>query len=197
MLEKYNLDAPFMSAWFLEDTSLCDDLIEYWRHSPKQTGTIGTTERSGVEDKSIKESLDVPFLPNQQTEVWHRYRTELKKITDRYVDEYPACNRFDSWNIIDYTNIQYYPPGGGFKVWHTERGSTQFPAVSRHLVFMTFLNDVKDGGTEFLHQDLIVPAIKGLTLIWPADWTFTHKGQVSETDEKWIVTGWYNFTGGM
>jgi hypothetical protein len=34
---------------------------------------------------------------------------------------------------------------------------------------------------------------KGLTVIWPADWTFTHRGIVSPTQDKWIVTGWFNF----
>jgi hypothetical protein len=33
---------------------------------------------------------------------------------------------------------------------------------------MTYLNDVDDGGTDFLYQKLTTPAKKGLTLIWPA-----------------------------
>jgi hypothetical protein len=60
---------------------------------------------------------------------------------------------------------------------------------------MTYLNDVHDGGeTEFLHQKVIVPARKGLTLIWPADWTHVHRGIVSPTEEKYIIGGWFNFT---
>ena len=62
----------------------------------------------------------------------------------------------------------------------------------RSLVFMTYLNDVEDGGTEFLYQNLTIPAKKGLTLIWPAFFTHTHKGQISKTKEKYIVTGWFN-----
>ncbi len=58
---------------------------------------------------------------------------------------------------------------------------------------MTFLNDVDDGGTEFKYQNLTIPAKKGLTLIWPAPWTHTHRGQVSNTKTKYIITGWYNF----
>ena len=61
----------------------------------------------------------------------------------------------------------------------------------RVLVFMTYLNDVPDGGTMFKYQDLIVPAKKGLTLIWPTDFTHTHRGIPSPTQEKWIATGWY------
>ena len=64
----------------------------------------------------------------------------------------------------------------------------------RHLVFMTYLNDVENGGTEFYYYpDLNIQARKGLTLIWPAGWTHTHKGVISNVEEKTIVTGWYSF----
>jgi hypothetical protein len=33
---------------------------------------------------------------------------------------------------------------------------------------------------------------KGLTLIWPADWTHFHKGIPAPNEEKMIVTGWYD-----
>ena len=57
---------------------------------------------------------------------------------------------------------------------------------------MTYLNTVSDGGTDFYYQELTTEAIKGRTVIWPADWTFTHKGQISYKEEKFIITGWYN-----
>ena len=58
---------------------------------------------------------------------------------------------------------------------------------------MTYLNDVPDGGTKFPSQSFIAPAEKGLTLIWPAEWTHAHVGQISPTNEKYIITGWYSF----
>jgi hypothetical protein len=58
---------------------------------------------------------------------------------------------------------------------------------------MTYLNDVDDGGTDFFYQKITSPAKKGLTIIWPTDWTHMHKGQVSMTKEKMIVTGWFTF----
>ena len=59
---------------------------------------------------------------------------------------------------------------------------------------MTYLNDVTDaGGTEFFHQDTTVTPRKGLTLIWPSDWTFTHRGVPSPTQEKIVTTGWFNY----
>ena len=59
---------------------------------------------------------------------------------------------------------------------------------------MTYLNDVTDKGyTEFWHQDLRFEPKKGLTLIWPADWTYTHRGVPSTTQEKYIITGWLSY----
>jgi hypothetical protein len=59
---------------------------------------------------------------------------------------------------------------------------------------MTYLNTVEEGGgTEFYHQKLTVSAEEGVTVIWPADWTFTHRGVVAPREEKIIVTGWLSF----
>ena len=87
--------------------------------------------------------------------------------------------------------IQYYQPGGGFTEWHSERAFES--NYRREYVFMTYLNDVPDGGTEFYYQDLKVNAEKGKTLIWPAHYTHMHRSQVSHTQEKYIVTGWVSF----
>ena len=59
---------------------------------------------------------------------------------------------------------------------------------------MTYLNDVPDGGTHFKYQDLTTPAEKGLTLIWPTDFSHTHKGQITKQHEKYILTGWLGYT---
>ena len=58
---------------------------------------------------------------------------------------------------------------------------------------MTYLNTAKNAGTEFKYYNLKTQAKKGLTLIWPTDFTHTHKGVISKKDEKHIVTGWLTF----
>ena len=59
---------------------------------------------------------------------------------------------------------------------------------------MTYLNDITDDGeTEFFHQKIKIKPEKGLTVIWPADWTFTHRGIPSNTQVKYITTGWMSF----
>ena len=87
-------------------------------------------------------------------------------------------------------NIQSYAPGEGFTNWHHERGTTDGIIGERSLVFMTYLNSVPDGPTHFKHQQLKIEAETGKTVIWPADFTHTHCGEVSDTESKHIVTGW-------
>ena len=87
-------------------------------------------------------------------------------------------------------NIQWYPPGGGYHSWHCERTSK---FENRCLVWMTYLNDVPNAGTNFKYQNITTPPKKGLTIIWPTDFTHTHSGQISKTHEKYIITGWFNF----
>ena len=58
---------------------------------------------------------------------------------------------------------------------------------------MTYLNDVPDGGTEFLYQQLTIKARKGKTVIWPANYTHPHRGQISHKHEKYIMTGWLGY----
>ena len=69
-----------------------------------------------------------------------------------------------------------------------------FKELIQHLVFMTYLNDVKKGGeTEWYYQKLKVKPKKGLTVIWGADWTFVHKGHTTFNEDKYIITGWFEF----
>ena len=86
-------------------------------------------------------------------------------------------------------NIQYYKPGAAYFDLHYER-NLNYP--NRQLVYMMYLNTIKDnGGTEFPYQNITLSAIKGDLYIWPADFTHPHKGIVSPTQEKYIVTGWF------
>ena len=109
---------------------------------------------------------------------------------DKYIEKYPKTNEVANFKVREF-NIQYYPKKGGFKNWHTENTGNG-KSIVRHLVFMTYLNDVENGGTEFLNQNLKVEAEKGLTIIWPAGWTHFHRGVVSD-QEKYVITGWFDF----
>ena len=98
----------------------------------------------------------------------------------------------ESTGLHELINIQKYEPNEGFFSWHFERANT-FPSMSREFVFMTYLNDVPDGGTHFYNQKKTIKAEKGKTVIWPAGFTHMHKGQISKKHVKYIATGWWNW----
>jgi len=190
----------FILEKYTDNLSLCDDIIEYFKsREDKRLGTVySSKDPSGISVINPNHKLSTDVHINQEhvknSDVLKRYIAELQKAVNLYNETYPYANYYDPWSLIDIFNIQHYKPNEGFFVWHSERTSNKHPVVSRHLVFMTYLNDVTDGGeTEFYHQDLKVKPQKGLTLIWPADWTHTHRGVTSPTQEKYIVTGWFNY----
>ena len=174
------------------DLKLCDKIIEYhkaFRHRSYQ-GTVGSVLNSFV-DKNTKESLDLHI--NKNISLFSEYNKELGKVMDLYEKKYKFVKNLEKINNIqENTNIQYYKPKCGFKKWHAERQGIN--SSKREFVFMTYLNDVPNGGTDFYYYpELNLQAKKGLTIIWPSDWTHTHRGVISKTHEKYIVTGWFSF----
>jgi hypothetical protein len=200
MVEKkefFQKPVNFISGFYIQDKTVCHDLVEFFKKNTdkQQVGKTGSfNSQEPTVDKDFKDSIDLPILPTDQYTEWAKYKLELSACVNAYVEKFPCLANLDEWNIIEQTNIQYYPPGGGFKKWHTERFSGAMPFSLRHLVFMTYLNDVTDGGeTEFYHQELKIKPEAGLTVIWPADWTHFHRGIPSITQEKYIITGWFDF----
>ena len=174
------------------DISLCDDLINFHKNSElKCKGMLGSDDTLKVNPEK-KISTDV-ILPN--CEVSSRYIRELRNCVDGYIEQYKFSSAYGTWGLEESMIIQHYKPGEGFFAWHTERSTHHIPNIYRHLAFMTYLNDVDNGGeTEFFYHNIKVKPKKGKTLIWPADWTHTHRGITSLTEEKYIITGWFSYT---
>ena len=170
--------------------NLCDELIQFYENNPnKFKGTFGA--ESSVNSK-YKQSTEINFNPGDG-EMFNKYIEELNKVCHVYKKKYKFSDiQQNKWSWIG-SKIQKYGPNEGYHVWHCENEGS-FISINRHLVFMTYLNDVTDGGeTGFFYQDLKIKPQKGLTLIWPAIWTHTHKGFSSLSQEKYIVTGWYGW----
>lgn len=178
----------FIQGYYLENPAICDEIISYHKKSNTYQGEC----TKGI-DLTIKNSKDCHLDIN--SDLYPRFiNIELQKCLELYIKRFPFVNGFDPWTIKEKVMVQYYELGGGFYNWHTERDSLVFPICARHLVFMTYLNDVNVGGeTEFFHQNLKIKPEKSLTLFWPADWTHTHRGIPSNEEEKYIVTGWYSY----
>ena len=189
-LKEYKLPVEsFIQGWYMTE-SICDNIIDlfngrkkYWLNG-RMGDKIQPDKKKSIElsiDKN--EAFDEPLLS---------YRTQLQWCLEQYVKIYPELMMSGFFNINTNFNIQHYNVNEGFNYYHYERDGLS--SCTRNLVFITYLNNVEDGGTQFKYQNLITPAKKGLTLIWPTDFTHTHRGVISQTKEKYIVTGWYTYT---
>lgn len=175
----------------ISNVGMCDTIIDYFydnQHRHKR----GTVEGGDV-DSSHKQSIDLTITPDNDHPIWNDYIDSIQPCLDEYVSLYPTVNNnarfYPEYNI----NIQRYYPNEGFFGWHFERTGRE-DGMKRLLVFMTYLNTVTDGGeTEFYYQKKKIKPVKGKTVIWSADWMHTHRGVVSPTETKYIITGWYSF----
>ena len=189
-LKEYILPKNSMIGGWYMPSHLCDGLVEVFKAHPKNQspGVVGPPPLKVKPE--IKESMELALHPKYNDPSFIVYRKYLEEIIHRYEEKYPEVQKFEKFGMIESPQIQYYKPNQGFKIWHYEREGKE----NRCLVFMTFLNTVPEAGTHFKYQDLTIPAEKGLTLIWPTDFTHTHKGQISKQHEKYILTGWLGYT---
>jgi len=170
---------------------LCDAILDEFTNSDEWTDTVvgnGAIKKDIRNSKDIVLDRDKEFLLNFQN-----YSKELQRILDEYADKYkPHIKQLNRFILSPTIRLQRYPINGGFKKWHCENDGEN-SVIRRNLVFMTYLNNVKIGGTEFFYQNLKIEAKKGLTIIWPAYFTHIHRGIPNTTGVKTIVTGWFQY----
>lgn len=184
----------FVEEYQLEDTTLCDALLDmFWKADEKGLTYRGKSGPGKVQEK-VKKSTDfwikdAEMLGPPEMFRWHEYQLELNKFIAEYMEKYLFNEYGGTFNAKQLPQIQWYKPGEGYYEWHID--GAQSVACERAMVYMTYLNDVDDGGgTMFYHQDLTVKPKKGKTVIFPAAYTHLHKGEISETQDKFILTGW-------
>ena len=179
------------------DEKIVDGLIDFYHNQEIFTTWQGETigdDGQGLYNAEIKDSMDTAVFVGINDLRVSDFVGALNDAANRYVDKFPLAAKTTVWKVEEFFNLQYYKPGGGYHLWHCERQSSSRASTYRHIVWMTYHNDVPDCGTECFNQDLYVPAKKCRTVIWPSDWTHHHRGRKSETSEKIIATGWFHFT---
>jgi hypothetical protein len=176
----------------------CKNIIKYFENNPKlqEMGKQGDHKI----DKSLKFSTDICFLPEHSSNKKHVrvLNPFLKALDEEIQNVYKkrfnlSLLQMEEWSLCQYFNLQRYHPGEGYFNWHFESSSKK--SADRKIVWMFYLNDVENGGTEFYHQNLCTEAKEGSLIIWPADWTHLHRGHTEQKNTKYILTGWYTFNG--
>jgi hypothetical protein len=183
----------FIGCWNLDDARLCQAIIEHFELHPARH--VSGRSTYGV-DPSGKNSVDYTIHPKELTLPSHAvldgYMQRLHACYRDYLLQWPFLNHVIRDIDIGEFNIQKYNPGGHFARVHSER--TSLDNAHRLLAWMTYLNDVEDGGqTRFEHYGIDIKPEQGKTLIWPAEWTHAHAGKVVNSGVKYIITGWMHF----
>ena len=188
-----NKNPNFIGSWNIEPMLICDDLISYFELNlaEQKSGVL-----SGGLNLDQKDSIDITIKPKDiilsGNEAFKAYFDQLLECFKNYVEEWTFLDKISERLEIGSFNLQRYKTGQHFKAIHTERSSLE--NLHRIFAFMTYLNDVQEGGsTYFSHYDLEIQPKKGLTLIWPAEWTHAHRGNILKKGHKYIITGWINF----
>ena len=186
-----NLSPNFIGSWTIKPDSLCDDLIDYFEvHKEKQ---IKGSTSSAIVRPEIKDRTDISIAPNEinknENIIFQSYFENIFNFYKDYNAQWPFLKQIiGDTLIIGRFNMGRYDSGQHFQKVHCERSSID--TLHRMFAFMTYLNNVEEGGsTYFNHYDLEVQPRKGLTLIWPAEWTHVHKGNVVIKGTKYILTG--------
>ena len=167
----------------------CKDIINYI-----DTNELHEAMIDGRVQPDIKDCLQCmdTHLNDNSIAAKHIKKVLYDKTKD-YVEKYPELNTsLDRWVLISPYNLQKYNPKQGYPKVHCEHATVE--SSLRMLVWMIYLNTVTDdGGTEFPQHNKITDAVEGRLVLWPAGWTHCHKGIVSNTQTKYIATGWYEF----
>lgn len=192
-LESAQLAPTFIGSWMIGRPSLCDELVEYFeKHVERQKEGITSTGK----DLSVKDRVDISINPNEVrlpgNEPIQAYIDTLHQCYTDYLAQWPFLENMGVNFEIGTFNIGRYLKGQHFQQVHCERSA--LATLHRVLAWMTYLNDVEDGGeTYFSHYDVAIKPRKGLTLIWPAEWTHAHQGNVLRENSKYMITGWMHF----
>mgnify|MGYP001299160857 CR=1 FL=1 len=194
VIEQTEMFPHFIGSWDIEPVTMCEDLVEFFEDNSAyhRIGQAG----DGAQNDGVKKSTDMTIRPSDVSLSSH--------VTVRtYIDSLFACYKdyLTIWPFLGQTlpeveigsfNIQRYHTGEHFQRVHAERHSIY--TLHRVLAWMTYLNDVEDGGATFFpHYDLKIKPERGKTLIWPADWTHAHCGEVVGSGSKYVITGWMHF----
>ena len=183
----------FIGIWNLENDDLCKNITNFFETNIdlQKDGTTGDGKKT-----ELKKTTDINIHPNNlKEEKFLHIKEYIMALHNCYLDyqeQWPFLK--DKINTVDIPtfNIQRYNPGDHFSHIHTERSSLN--SLHRVFAWMTYLNNVDDGGnTHFTHYDLKIKPEIGKTLIWPAEWTHAHCGEILNSGVKYIITGWMHF----
>ena len=186
-------ETHFVGSWNIKNDNLCKEIIRFFDENEKLQKNGATASGTNYTNKKTTDiSINPNDLKNDKYKCFNSYIDELYKCFIDYQLQWPFLKRMIKNVDIGSFNVQKYSKGDHFSQIHTERANLR--SSNRLFAWMTYLDSVEDGGTtNFLHYGIKIKPEIGKTLIWPAEWTHAHSGEILNSGEKHIITGWMNF----
>jgi len=187
--------------WQAENTlplDFCNHCIEKFENdNNKYDGIVG----HGV-NPDLKKSTDLLINHKNYYENWideiETFNRSLEVLRGDHVKSLLSINEkiapfHSQYSDISGYQIQRTYPGDFFH-WHDDSNIGLFLAggdvMIRSFTYIWYLNDVDEGGeTEFFNGLKIQPKA-GKFVIFPATWTYMHRGVPPVSQTKYICTGW-------
>lgn len=174
---------------------VCNQIITFFENEKnKDVGRM-----LGGIDLTYKNTTDfqIPYNNLNWNEINLILQNELQSHLTNYIIEIKGKFGYNilktnenEFLVEDCYNIQKYTKNEGFYKCHHDFYINIDNNNYRKLAYIWYLNDVSEGGeTEFLNSILIKPKC-GNILLFPACWTFPHRGKMPISNDKYIITGW-------
>jgi hypothetical protein len=168
----------------------CKGIIDLFESLPQHKGITG-----GGLNTDMKRTYEVLI----EGDLWKEYDDILCKSLYRAVDDYSIhlINKCNNSTLMDKTltdkgyQIQKYIKYDGFYKWHSDERINNEKSA-RTITFLWYLNDVEEGGETYFYNGKVKPEA-GKLILFPATWTYNHKGNMPKSDDKYIITGWISY----
>ena len=181
---------------------LCDEIITLYEHI--EATEPGDSTRGNHQPKAVASQghnqlirtdrficLDEVAGINGSHYYPQTINEHISRALEEYMEMFPILNRSQTALYSIRQKLQKTPVSGGYHSWHAENDHLE--SCHRMLAWTIYLNDVPEGGeTEFLYQSQRVSPEKGKTCIFPAGFMHTHRGNPPISNDKYILTGWFN-----
>jgi len=177
---------------------LCSEIIQLFEKDDYKYSGISM----GGYNIDIKQTTDLNITTraneDKRWEIIHNVLLkELKHNITKYIQNFQDHINNDEYHLFKNNNlgitniqIQYYEKNVGMFKYHDDSEIVWENKSKRVLVFIWYLNDIDEGGeTEFCGTYTIKPQT-GKMILFPAEWTFPHRGIIPKSNNKYIITGW-------
>lgn len=178
---------------------LCSEIIELFEtdNDFKYQGTSMVGYNPNVKNTTDLNITTTASVDKRWEKIHNVLLKELRHNINLYIENFqqqvnsPGYRLFKGENLgITNMQVQHYKKNIGMFKYHDDSQIIWEEKTRRVLVFIWYLNDVIEGGeTEFCGTYIIKPQ-PGKLIIFPAEWTFPHRGLIPKSNDKFIITGW-------